>query len=418
MLVRKSFISPDFEPATHADSGYGEDRLKAIARRNTYSFLILFLVLEVFWLTANRLILGDDWAFYRTSEFSLTVFSLFLVTVLLLSIFIVFFSRQVGVIRRLKVGMPVVKAVYALAIGANIAVAMLIEDNARYVSGGLTGTAGVTYAFSRSLTLAAMILSLKAKYAPGGSVQLPWVAALCATYAATIDGLASALTLACYVLLLAGSLTWRNAIAIVLGMISVVGVLLFGFGRKFSEIPVYLTPEFFVKWTLARMSITAEQAFTYLSGDSILNRPSAYLDLLVKTYENRLAIVTGNSYPMSQPRSVSEAFYYDMYGNYDAGSSPGFFLGVIMHGPFAIIAIFLSAFIFMQMFYGMEKRFSIIQLFCFAVITDAIHANITEYLVIISPATVALVLFLAVCMMQPVRHRAVSRSTIATTARL
>jgi hypothetical protein len=378
----------------------GEGGLLALSRRNASMFMAVVIFQDVVWLILHRLLNSDYWRFYQVSQFTSSRFALYVVLALAVWLIAALFCQRMKVISKVQVSVKVFYAVYAVTILLNLALLISVAANARYVSGGLTGTAGVIYGVSRSMNFASMVLLVRQRIGINANFSFLWAGAVVGSFALTIDGLASAMTLSAFCLLLVRDISFRNAVMVLLGTSAVATVLFLGFSRKFTELPSYMTPEYFLHWTVARLSISAEQGYTYISGESILNLSGQYVDIISRSISYRMDVLMGRVPIMLSPRSVSEAFYYDMYGVYDAGSSPGFYLGLIINGLFAIPILYLFCFVFVQMFAGMAKRFSVIYLYAFALLVKMIYGNISEYLVLISPTSLALVLFYVFCLVE------------------
>ena len=167
----------------------------------------------------------------------------------------------------------------------------------------------------------------------------------------------------------------------------------FGIAAKFSVLPDYFTPSFMLDWTIARFSIQAEQAYNYLSGESIIGRDVQYLELVLNAFSNRLDLVLGDPVFFSYPRSLSEALLFDMTGGYGGGSSPGVLLNTILQGPFFFMVPLMLSVIFMQFFYGFKEKFSLLKIAAYSFLFKGLHANFSEYFTLISPTIVLLVFF-------------------------
>src|SRR3546814_15754707 len=104
-------------------------------------------------------------------------------------------------------------------------------------------------------------------------------------------------------------------------------------------------------------------------------------------------ILMGGSPVIIFPRSVSEALYYDMYGQYDAGSSPGFFLSLMLNGFLSIPVLYIFIFLIYQLFYGVNRKFSLIGLIALVLITKIIYVTISDFFFILYPLNLALFLY-------------------------
>lgn len=368
-----------------------------LARSNTTNFVALLLVQDIIWFVINRVMMSASWSFYSISKFGLLNFALYVVIAIAMWGFAVFFCRHVKDFRKFRFPLIAVRALILVAIVTNIYMPAFVEANARYVSGGLVGLSGIIYNISRVLSLCSMILIVRQRYNQDPSFSWTWTGAFCVSYGLSIDGLAPAMTLSAFLMLLIKDLKLKNVLFGAIGGLGVALTMVIGFNQKFNELPYYMTPTFFVQWVLARLAIAGEQGYRYISGESLLNSDGQYINLILRSVENRIDIISGKFPILTFPRSVSEALYYDMYGYFDAGSSPGFLLGLILNNVISIPILFLYCTIFFQMFSGVNFRFRVIHLFLLALITKTIYTNTSEYFVVIAPALVTLIFFLITC---------------------
>lgn len=375
--------------------------MAALAQRNAALFIAVLVFQDVFLLTLHRLAIDSNWQFYRVSQFSLANYLLYVMLALFIVLVSALLVRGMRAVPKIRFNARLVQLFVGLCIAVNLLSFSIVGVNARYVSGGLTGAVGIIYALSQALSLAAMVLAVKFRANNNPALSLPWAIALAASYAATIDGLASAITLSAYILLIVGDeIKVKNILLMLVGGSTAILAIFIGFSRKFSELPSYMTPDYMAKWLISRLSISAEQGFTFISGDSLLNRGGEYFALIERAFQDRMDILTGGSPVIIFPRSVSEALYYDMYGQYDAGSSPGFFLSLMLNGFFSIPVLYIFIFLTYQMFYGVNRKFSLIGLIALVLITKIIYVNISEYFVILSPVTLALAVFVFACLIE------------------
>ena len=390
-----------------------DEKLAAAARTNTSRLIAILFFQEVAWLTLNRMIESDGWVFYYTSQFRLSVYAMLIALAAFYSWGGFALCRLAPVMPRLRIGNWLVVTIFSLAIIFNVISATFLTQSARYTSGALTGTAGVIYAVSRSFSLMAMVLALKGKYSDGYKISIYILTAFSFGLFITIDGLAGAMTTSAFLFLMFRSKGWKNVIIFL--SFSVIAIFIFyvGMNSKFSEIPYYLTPEFSFRWSVSRMSISAESLYKYLSGESMFNEPGSYIDLLKRSYVNRYLVITGQNFFPVYPRSVSEGFYMDMYREVGAGSSPGFYLGTLLHGFFSPFILFATCCIFLQMFYGIKMVFGYVDIFAITLIMKIIHANVTEYVIFFSPTTLALFAFIFASVMVPKVPRRAGTSSLA-----
>lgn len=367
-----------------------EDNLK-IARYNTAVFLMLLYFQDVFWLTISRIRVGLFDSTYYIASGDFLIFSLFIFLSIGFALLGFFAGFVVRPLPSVNIGRHGILFFIIIAIFLNSYFFFSTQGNIRYESGGLTGITGVVYGIKNAVMLSAVVIIIKAR--DKGFFPITWIITLLISSSLNVDGLASALTLFIFALIM---FNFHIKSIYKLILFSLIAALMFyiGFSMKFSSIPDYLNLDFFINWIIARFSIQAEQAYVYLSGASIINNDISYLELLVRMISNRIDLVMGNNFTLQYPRSVSEALYYDMMHYYGAGSSPGIFLGTILQGPlFSLIVPFVLGFIFIQYFYGLNKRISFVQLCAYSFAFKAIHANFSEYLTIVSPALLVVVLF-------------------------
>lgn len=367
-----------------------ENKLK-YARYNTAFFLFFLYFQDIFWLTISRIRaeLFDSTYYIAPGEFSIFLLFIFLsLGFALLGLFAGFVARPLPSV---NIGRQGILLFITIAIFINAYFFFSAQGNIRYMSGGLTGIAGVLYGIKNAVMLSALVIIIKAR--ENGFFPIPWIITLLISSSLNIDGLASALTLFFFAFLV---FNYHIKSIFRLIFITFIAVLLLyiGFSMKFSSMPDYLNQDFFINWVIARFSIQAEQAYLYLTGASIINNDISYLELLVRMISNRIDLVMGINFTIQYPRSVSEALFYDMMHYYGAGSSPGVFLGTILQGPiFSLIVPFVFGFIFIQFFYGLNKRISFVPLCAYSFAFKAIHANFSEYLTIVSPTLLVVILF-------------------------
>lgn len=368
------------------------------ARRNAAMFFAVLILQDVLLLTLRRVALDDNWTFYRVSQFRIENYLLYTSLAAALCILTAILCYRSTIYPKLKIHPNLIKAFFVSAILANVLSFSFIEENARYVSGGLVGISGIIYALSLTLNLSAMLLLVKFRISKEQRFSLIWSMALAASFALNIDGLASAMTISAFMfLVLADEIRLKNILPMFVAAFGTGAAVFWGFSQKFREIPSYVTPEFLIKWVISRFAISAEQGYTFISGDSVLNRPGEYFALISRAFVDRASIIVGERPVIVFPRSVAEALYYDMYGQYDAGSSPGFFLGVILNGLIALPIIYLYCLVTVQMFSGFGKRMGLISLFAIGFIAKSVYANVSELIVLISPVTPVVILFIFIC---------------------
>lgn len=380
----------------------------SIARRNT-ALLVAFLYLQdIFFLSVSRIQLSYSGPMYIVSRFEWPLFWLFVVIAILFAIVGMIAAQVLKPLRKIKVSRRFISGIILLAILLNILTFLLLVGNARYVSGALTGKLGVLYGVSRALTLASIVLFILRKK-DGSPFSKILFFSFTGSLLVSLDGLASALTLGMFLVLIL-DVRIRRPIRLIVLMALGSGLFWMGFNLKFTQIPDYVTPEFMFRWTLARFSIQAEQMYTFIAGESVIGDKLSYLDLIFRAISDRFDLVAGRPLSLVYPRSVGEATFYDITGNFDGGSSPGALLSTAYMGPFFFIVVpFFYAFLFLQFFYGIDEKVTFVQLCAYSFVFKSVHSNFSEYLTIISPTLLVVAVFGLSCLLTPNTSRAQTR---------
>ncbi len=363
----------------------------AVARRNTIVLVSFLYLQEIFWLIVSRLQMRFYDPIYIVFDWDWLLFGLFISSAFFLVIFSILSGFVAYPLSRVRLHRWVILIIISFAIILNFYSFMIIDSNARYQSGGLTGVAGVIYGVKNAMNMTAFVILIKAK--ESSRFPIAWIYALIIGNIINIDGLASALTLGVFSFIYF-DIDIFNLRKVIFAFMLGGGLLYLGFSMKFSQIPDYLTPGFILNWVIGRFSIQAEQMYTYMAGGSLIDNRVSYIDILIRMISNRFDLVFGENLKLVYPRSVSEAFFYDMMGYYDAGSSPGALLGTALHGPIFFIVPLVFSFTFMQFFYGIRKKISFAEICAYSFLFKIIHSNFSEYLTIISPTLLTVMLFI------------------------
>jgi hypothetical protein len=371
----------------------------SLARRNTGFLVALLYLQDIFWLIASRIKQLFFEPIYLVSSFEWPLFVLFILISILFAGISLATARLMRPIRRIPASRGIIPAIILLAIAFNLLQFFYLSINARYNTGALTGAAGLIYFISQALNMAVIVIAIRGKKC-AGEIPKFWILFFSASLVLKIDGLASALLIGMFALILFDIRIHRPGRAIALFLLSVV-VLWIGFQAKFSYVPDYLTPEFMFRWSISRFAIQAEQMYTFLAGQSVIGNDVPYLDLVFRAFSDRLDIVMGNPLTIEYPRSVSEATFFDMQGAFGAGSSPGALLGTALQGAFFFLPPFFFSFLFMQFFYGIIEKATITHLLAYSFIFKALHSNFSEFLTIISPVILLVAVYLVSCLIAP-----------------
>lgn len=380
------------------------DRRLNLARATTAKLLALLYLQDIFWLVASRLQIAMGSAFYSVSGFEWVVFAGVCVLALFFSLVGAAFAYTLPPLSKIFVSRGLVKLIILMAIAVNLLTFVAVPAQARY-TGGLTGALGVLYGFGRGLTLCSMILFVRHKFASNPIRSKPLLFGLVISFLITVDGLSNVLTLMTFIILMMPALSMRNVRYLIVAAVAAGILLAIGLKAKFALMPDYVTPDFLVRWAIARFAIQAEHMYTFIAGQSIIGEVASYLDLIVRAVDDRFKIVLGKFLQLTYPRSVAEALYYDARGFFGAGSSPGILLGTALQGPFFFIIVpAVYAFLFLQVFYGINQKVTFIQLCAFSYLLKGIHANFSEFLTIISPTLLTLAFYLVACLFTLRKH--------------
>ncbi len=362
-----------------------------LARRNAAALVFFLYFQEIIWFAFSRIFFSQEGHFYNVAPFDWLYFFCYVVLAVFLGLLSSFFCLFLKPLPKIYVGKGVLYLTIYLSCFLNLLTYVLVSDRARYESGGLVSGGGGVYFFAVAASLVSMILILKSKFEDVG-VGLKTIVVFCFFYALTVDGLAKVLTLASFLYLY-----WYKkgvkARYFLFFPFLFMGLMWYGIHEKFSEIPDYFSGNFFSSWVIARFSIPAEQAYTYLSGHSIVGEFVSYWDLISRAMFDRFSLLTGDYRETLFPRTISEAFYYDVHHVYGGGSSPGLFLGTLVQGGwlFWIVPLLIS-FLMIQYFYKYKYRISFFQICAYSFLLKPVYSNVAEYFVVIS-----FVLFIALC---------------------
>lgn len=365
------------------------------ARRNTALLLAVLYLSDIFWLVVSRsnFVIGR----YKLAAFDWVYFGFFVALSIAFCLVAVFISCYARPFPRFRVSSWFILLLIAFAIGLNVLSMLVVDPAARYRGGSFTAFSWVVHVLSTALSLGTVMLIIR-ENETGKRISLKWMLGLLASYALTIDGMASALTLFMFIFLMFGF--GRFSIGKTLMAVGLAAGLFFvGFHAKFKDVPDYVTPDFIVQWVSARFSVQAEQMYTYISGNSVVGNEVSYLDLITRAASNRIDLVSGDFYIEEKPKNISEAMSYDMHGAYiDSGSSPGILVNTAMQGPiFFIVVPAFFAFFFIQHFYGVLKRLSIAEIIAYSFCFKVLHSNFASMFSIVTPSVISMVVFFGFC---------------------
>lgn len=376
-----------------------------LARRNAALLIAVIYLQDVFWLVASRVNRALDgpshYAVAPLEALNVTGFVLFSLGATLLGLLMVQLAPG---LQRIKVNRMLPRLLVLMAIALNVTVAFVLDQQARYTSGGLVGANGVLYALLISIGLASMVVILRTR---GTTQAIPrlLVTAFVLTYCLRIDGLAAALTIVCFGFIYLNVQITKPLRIVVIGVLAFY-LLELGIAAKFDNLPDHFTPQFMLQWVVSRFSIQAEHAYAWVAGEGYMRQDwLMHWTLVMQAIEDRYDIIVGNPLTLEYPRNVAEALYYDAYGSYSGGSSPGLLLGTLLAGPVFFMVPTLIAFAFVQVLHGWEQRLTLPQACLLAFILKPLHANSAEHFVMISPNFAMLVVVLAASIFTSQEHK-------------
>jgi hypothetical protein len=151
--------------------------------------------------------------------------------------------------------------------------------------------------------------------------------------------------------------------------------------------------EFLYNNAIPRISVHAEQLFSYLSEDLKLSDYSYTYTIISESFNNRLKFILNSSEPLFYPKTIGQAMVFDLIGpDAHGGSSPGYLLSAISFFPFTLPLIFILATFIKQFSSRIGYNINFIQIACFCFLIKTITSDLLDMLSIISINLTALVL--------------------------
>lgn len=277
--------------------------------------------------------------------------------------------------------------------------------DSRYVEGSLTSNSAVFYFLRNGFIFALSVLLIINAKDVSYSVFFLHVLAI----GLTVDGLSVALNFFIFVLLFLrakGVSIYRRGYLVLFVVLGSV-FFLFGITKKIGNEgarTLNFYSETLPSWGVHRFSVNAISLYQFIGGESYFSYQNdnqlGYYELILKSNINRLSIVSSGGYNKTYPRNVSEAIAYDFTGEYGSGSSPGVLFGSIIGFP---IAFFLHLLIFYLIYMFMTRvgfKLNFLDLGLLTYFFKALTANVSEYLILISPTSLVLFLFVFILMIK------------------
>lgn len=269
--------------------------------------------------------------------------------------------------------------VYIVSISLNIILSFYISNSFRYESGAISGYVGLIYVITHYSNIFFVVFMLREKHV-SGQIDQKYFLMWAISFALRLDGLSSALFLFCFIVLIYIETINLKSILVFLFAAGVLGLV--GFEKKMNGLDFDLQPIY--SWIFSRFYIQTHQLVSYLNDSSIVNGTFYYWDLIFSSIGYRIDYILYGVIPMSSPKSISEAMFYDVWGTYDAGSSPGLFLDLFMQGPAAIITLLVIFYIFNKFFSDYKETVKIWQLPFYLYIFKELISNTGEFYAVIS----------------------------------
>lgn len=308
-------------------------------------------------------------------------------------------ALYIPVLKKIRLPFSQYNLILVLAIVINTLRFIFLQEAARYISGGMSGISGLLYFMSEGLTFLSFLLIIAASFCVTGGDLLskfrPLLLVL--SYALNIDGLASALTLFCFIIaVLRPSL--RISLRTMMLFFVASGLAALGWFVKMGglEYPV----KDFIVWVLYRVAMPIESMLIYLEHESVLAGPSDVIVLIRDSFFARLDfILTGNT-DVQGFKTVSAAIFYDLYQR-DGGSSPGMFYGsFLLAGYFGFVFFCSFGFLLRCYLSSTTEKFNLSTVFALAFVLKNVYADIPDAFSLFSLSLIYFLIFFTACILR------------------
>jgi|MDTB01.1.fsa_nt_gb hypothetical protein len=363
-------------------------------------FIGIFIFDFSFFLLSNLLISNQIFPEYKISDDIFYYSIIYCLFFLLILLFVYFFSL-IPPLNKFKINHRWVKILVLATIVIQILHSLYISVDARYVSGSLTGASGILYGFSKSMTIASILMMIKYRkyfYSLG-----PLIISFIFTNLLTIDGFSSALVLFLFLYIfyiesIEKSMSSRILLITIFGPVAAIVLYGIGFNAKFV-LGFDIGLEENVFWAIHRFAIQPHSFILYLSGESIIQGPFELFQIISQSFSDRADILLGDQTFISYPRNLSEAVYYDLFASYGSGSSPGLLYFLAISSIFMPIILLLLV-IILSNYFDTEKRYSLPSLIMIGFILKFILSDLSEVITIISPSFVGFILIASLSLVE------------------
>ena len=377
---------------------------RSLTRARDYAACLAALVYlqDLFWLLLSRGTASFFPAPYLVSPWQWPLFLLFIVYALALAALCFVGARLFSPVAEIPLGK---RGMVLLLLGAclgNLFIFLIVAPGARYTEGGLTGTPGLVYGIFRGLSLGAMVFIVRMQ-ALKARIPRPLLFLFVISYLLTIDGFSQGLTLFIFVALIFPLRLRFSHLALRWPLVIAAGLLIgsVAMRAKWTRYAPELNTEYLLSWLVPRFSIQSESMYSYLAGDLGIADSSENFALILTAIRNRFFLLTGQSYLIEYPRSVSEAIYDGLFGMMGSGSSSGALLGTALFGPWLWVFPLILCFLFVQLFGHWRTRLTPLKAIGLIFLLKPLYADPSEYFTVVSPTLVYVAFFYLGCVFVP-----------------
>lgn len=351
---------------------------------NHTRLLFILLFVELVFLSVCFLEIDTGHAYYVSKKSMYSLFAVLTITTFYFFICAVVYCITPSIKRLNIVSEHQINFLLLGATTTNCTYFFLVGENIRYIEGGIYDHM-LIYLLQNLLNYLYGLFAVKQRfvqpYQPkshlSNSLFYIWVA----SWALTIDGLASALTLFCFILLIKGRKVYFPAIIFAPILVAAGSMAKFGSMTSIDSVE-------FLRWVLGRFLINSEQLFT-------AQIEPAYMGNVI---ENWQAIFDQINYALNkllgfdgqwQYKSFSELLFFKLYGLRGGGASPGFILsgymlGGVTFGAIIVLCSLLPAVLFVH---SLKSQISYFECFLFIFILKPAICDFPGVLSIISTST-------------------------------
>lgn len=371
------------------------NRLKNLSKKNSFRFLAVLYLIDFSWLFLMYIIgEGRDLNFNSIESNTILFAGLQTVSSIAASYFIV---NQINTNANwIKLNRGIALKIVYISIVFNILNFYFNQYYSRYQASQLTGVFGIYYMMSLGLNIAAFSLLIRMNFNDKRIKSLMILHVF--SMFGRVDGIAETVVLISmmyiYVVVCKVNMKIMGLLLLIFSSVVVLYGIEIKLGENFAS--DYLI-EYMPMWTVERLAIHSYQWGEVLNGTSIIKDLSDFILISWNSFFLRFDLLCGcNLGQSSIPKSVSEAMYYDLYGLYGSGSSPGVMTSISLMGPLGLIAICWNGIISKLIFSNIEFNFSYFSMIALSVVYKILYVDISEYLAIISPVVLIFIIVLLI----------------------